>query len=275
MARLMAALCALACLAGPANGLAGGWQRVAAGGGGRGGGGRGRSRADFAETRIFVENLSFETTWIGLKEHFLAEGYPVAFVSVSETSTGDSKGCGLVQFEEAEAATDAIERMTGTELNGRRINCRRDVQSAERRSGAAVDPDAWKTKPWTRTLGTLDDSQEVDEAAVFALLARRDVAREAKDFTMADGLLDQLEDLGAGLRDTPATLGGPCLSAPRGRHAEPWALEGFDILRRHSSGMPCHPPPPHPTPAAAATPPPEFRGLHHSPSVPSSFLEPP
>lgn len=216
-------LSALGCLVAPVYGLAGGWQRVAAGGGrgldrggrgsgGRGGGGRGRSRADFAETRIFVENLSYETTWMGLKDHFLSEGFPVAFVSVSETADGESKGCGLVQFEEAEAAANAIERMTGSELDGRRINCRRDVQTAERRLQVAADPDAWKTKPWTRVPGTLDDSKKVDEAAVLDLIARRDAAREAQDFAAADGLLDELEDLGEGLLSSLLTLGGPCSS---------------------------------------------------------------
>jgi len=213
---------ALACLVSSVAGLAG-WQRVGgegrggfrgdtggrgspARGGGRGGGrgGRGGSRADFAETRIFVENLSYETTWMRLKDHFVAEGYPVAFASISETPDGMSKGCGLIQFEEADAATHAIERMTGSDLDGRTINCRRDVQSAERRGGGGANGDgqpavidAWKNKQWNRVAGTLDAEREIDEAAVADLLTRRDAARADKDFAASDALLNELEDLGA------------------------------------------------------------------------------
>ena len=203
----MRSLLSLLALLGPAtlpvDALAAGWKRVSSsGGGGRGLGPprntdrpiRRRSKADFAETRIFVENLNYDTTWTGLKEHFLSYGYPVAYVSISEMPSGESKGCGLVQFEEPEAATDAIERMTGTELDGRRINCRRDVQSADRRSKG--DQESWKDKPWNRVPGTLDDTKQIDEEVVKDLLARRDAAREIQDFVTADALLDKLEDLG-------------------------------------------------------------------------------
>ena len=56
--------------------------------------------------RIFVENLSLDTDWGALKDHFKDAGYPVAYASVSyDREARRSKGHGIVQFETAEAAT--------------------------------------------------------------------------------------------------------------------------------------------------------------------------
>eukprot|EP00965_Chrysotila_dentata_P262179 6214494-Pleurochrysis_carterae.AAC.5 len=72
-------------------------------------------RTRFAETRVFVENLTFETEWTDLKDHFKQAGYPTVYASIStDRDTGRSKGCGIVQFETVHAAQDAIEHMTGT-----------------------------------------------------------------------------------------------------------------------------------------------------------------
>ena len=95
-------------------------------------------RRDFAGTRCFVENLSYETDWALLKDSFLDEGYPVVYCSVStDQYTGESKGHGIVQFETVHAAKHAIEHMTGFELDGRRINVREDYQDKRRRDSSA------------------------------------------------------------------------------------------------------------------------------------------
>lgn len=243
----------IACVLAPAGGMAGGWRQAGAGGAGarRTSGTRGGSeewKADFGGTRIFVENLSYDTTWTGLKSHFAQNGYPVVYASVSETPSGESKGCGLLQFETAHAAADAIERMTGSELDGRSINCRRDAQEAGRRKSnqsaparpraearpdvsakawrsdaqelgrrprdasssparprveekPEADTEAWRSREWSRVPGTLDGESHVSAKDVLALLAKRDAARELKDFASADALLDELEDLGVHLDD--------------------------------------------------------------------------
>jgi len=195
-----------------AHGLAG-WQRVS-GPGGRGrspergghGSGRGEWRDNFAGTRVFVENLSYDTDWAGLKDHFLSSGFPVVYTSVSQTQDGASKGCGIVQFESSAAAEDAIREMTGSELDGRSLNVRKDAQESSRRqargagSGARA-ADSWRDRQWSRVAGTADGEAAVDEAAVARLLAERDAARQQRDFQKADELLDDLADLGVSLDD--------------------------------------------------------------------------
>ena len=82
--------------------------------------------------RIFVENLSLDTDWGALKDHFKDAGYPVAYASVSyDREARRSKGHGIVQFETADAMEHALSEagMTGTILDGNSINCRPDAKA--------------------------------------------------------------------------------------------------------------------------------------------------
>eukprot|EP00873_Tetraselmis_striata_P000468 jgi/Tetstr1/420732/TSEL_001068.t1 len=54
-------------------------------------------------TRVFVQRLSYDTTWETLKDFFKQAG-DVTYASVSERPDGSSKGCGIVQFQTAEEA---------------------------------------------------------------------------------------------------------------------------------------------------------------------------
>lgn len=65
-----------------------------ANGGGRGGGGGG---ADFAGRQLYVGNLSFETTWADLKDHFRTAG-EVERADVMMDGSRRSKGWGTVRF---------------------------------------------------------------------------------------------------------------------------------------------------------------------------------
>ena len=99
-------------------------------------------RERFAETKIFVENLSFETDWMALKDHFIDAGYPTVYASVSyDKERGRSKGCGIVQFETVDAMNAAVEQMTGSMLDGRSINCRPDAKGNQRGGGYGGDRD--------------------------------------------------------------------------------------------------------------------------------------
>src|SRR5690348_2870775 len=64
--------------------------------------------------RVFVTNLSYKTRWQALKAHMLQAG-PVVRADILTTSSGRSKGSGLVEFETVAAATSAIETLTDTE----------------------------------------------------------------------------------------------------------------------------------------------------------------
>lgn len=104
-------------------------------GGRRGGGGRGgnrNSRPDSSEggggaagTQLFVGNLSFDTSWKELKDHFRQCG-EVERAEVVEGNNGRKKGFGTVRFFKQEDATNAIESLNGIELQGRALAVRLD-----------------------------------------------------------------------------------------------------------------------------------------------------
>ena len=86
------------------------------GGGYRGGGGGGGGGGDGCQ--LYVGNLSYDTTWRELKDHFRQCG---------EVERADVKrGFGTVRFTNAEDAQSAIESLNGVELQGRELEVRID-----------------------------------------------------------------------------------------------------------------------------------------------------
>jgi len=180
-------------------------------------------QARFGETRIFVENLDFETSWQDLKDHFREAGYPVVYASISyDREARCSKGCGIVQFETVDATTDAIERMSGSELDGRNIICRPDVKTA---GPAALRPSVRPVSPERRlanqygndrtfrrqynVYGHDYDRSELDETPleeqtlmdVHKLLRLRLDAKLSRNFEYADQLLDDINQMGVEVND--------------------------------------------------------------------------
>jgi len=76
-------------------------------------------------TKVFVGNLSFDTTWKELKDHMKAAG-SVMHADVMTGEDGRSRGFGIVRFSTEEEAAEAIESLTETELDGRTILVRAD-----------------------------------------------------------------------------------------------------------------------------------------------------
>ena len=87
----------------------------------------------FRQKRIFVSNLPPHVDWKLLKDYFVFEfGDRVVYASVSEDfRTGESKGCGLVQFETVDDAQRAIEMMNEKVFDGYTIRIREDKQTRE------------------------------------------------------------------------------------------------------------------------------------------------
>lgn len=56
----------------------------------------------------------------------------VQYAKVLQDRDGRSKGCGIVEFTEVEGAADAIEKLTDTELKGRKIFVREDREDGKR-----------------------------------------------------------------------------------------------------------------------------------------------
>jgi RNA recognition motif-containing protein len=110
------------------------------GSGGRSGGGRGRSgrgtvgrggrggRSDENGTQLFVGNLSPETTWRELKDHFRQCG-EVAHAEVKSTPQGQSRGFGIVTFSTREEAEAAIAALNSSELQGSQLEVRFDQRT--------------------------------------------------------------------------------------------------------------------------------------------------
>lgn len=113
----------------PGGGRGGG--RGGYGGRGRGGGrgGRGTGGPPIEEgTQLFVGNLSFDTTWKELKDHFRQCG-EVRRAEVRTTPSGQSKGFGTVQFFNKKDAEEAINRLNGSDLQGRELEVRLDQKT--------------------------------------------------------------------------------------------------------------------------------------------------
>ena len=75
--------------------------------------------------KVFVSNLSFDSTWQDLKDHFKAAGN-VVYVFIKTDDRGKSKGCGTVQFETPAEALRAISLLSNSTLGGRQIVVRED-----------------------------------------------------------------------------------------------------------------------------------------------------
>ncbi len=72
-------------------------------------------------TKLFVGSLAWATRDESLSSHFAAIG-PVKEVRVvMDKMTGRSKGFGFVEYENEADAQSAIEKLNGSELDGRKI----------------------------------------------------------------------------------------------------------------------------------------------------------
>merc|ERR1719171_1783212 len=104
---------------------------------GKGKGGKGGLYANFWNTktrskRLWVGNLSFWTSWKGLKDHFNDMGN-VVFAKVSEdwnntTPSGRPirQGWGIVEFSTVQEAQSALNKLNNTILDERPIHVRED-----------------------------------------------------------------------------------------------------------------------------------------------------
>jgi len=83
--------------------------------------------------RLFVGNLSYETTEISLRELFGQAGNVAEAKIVLDRDTGRPRGFGFVEMSSDGEARDAIDRLNTRELDGRAIT----VSEAQERSGGA------------------------------------------------------------------------------------------------------------------------------------------
>ena len=81
--------------------------------------------------RLYVGNLSYNTTEQELREAFAQHGEVVSAQLITDRMTGQPRGFGFVEMATAEEAQKAIEEMHGKDLGGRALT----VNEARERTG--------------------------------------------------------------------------------------------------------------------------------------------
>jgi cold-inducible RNA-binding protein len=71
--------------------------------------------------KIYVGNLSYQTTEQDLETAFAEHGTVTSVSIVRDRQTGTSRGFGFVEMESDENASTAINALNGTELDGRTL----------------------------------------------------------------------------------------------------------------------------------------------------------
>jgi cold-inducible RNA-binding protein len=85
--------------------------------------------------KLFVGNLSFETTDADLKEAFSKAGQCETASVIRDRTTGRSRGFGFVEMSSPEEAKRAIAELNGKELRDRAMNVSEARERSEGRSG--------------------------------------------------------------------------------------------------------------------------------------------
>ena len=83
--------------------------------------------------KLYVENLSFETTETELKELFTQSGLVETVRIITDRDTGRSKGFGFVEMQEG--GDKAIAEINGKDFNGRALTVNEARPMASRDSG--------------------------------------------------------------------------------------------------------------------------------------------
>jgi len=71
--------------------------------------------------KLYVGNLSYDTTAAQLETMFAQAGTVVESTVITDRDTGRSKGFGFVEMTEESAAAAAIQQFNDTQLDGRTI----------------------------------------------------------------------------------------------------------------------------------------------------------
>lgn len=72
--------------------------------------------------KLFVGNLSFDTTERALEELFSEAGSVESAIIITDRNSGRSRGFGFVEMATEEEAKQAMEMFDGKEFEGRELN---------------------------------------------------------------------------------------------------------------------------------------------------------
>lgn len=85
-------------------------------------------------SKIYVGNLSFSTDETSLQSLFAEFGNVTSAKIITDRDTGRSKGFGFVEMATSEEAKQAIEKLNGSEIEGRALTVN-EARPQEPRSG--------------------------------------------------------------------------------------------------------------------------------------------
>jgi len=71
--------------------------------------------------KLYVGNLDYNLDESQLQRYFEQYGEVASVKIITDKETGESKGFGFVEMADKEGGKKALERMNGSEVNGRRI----------------------------------------------------------------------------------------------------------------------------------------------------------
>lgn len=86
-------------------------------------------------TKLYVGNLSYDTTEDQLRQAFAAVGDVESVALIIDRHSGRSKGFAFVEMPNADQAKAAIEQLNGTQVDGRALNVSEARPREERPSG--------------------------------------------------------------------------------------------------------------------------------------------
>lgn len=74
-----------------------------------------------SDRRIYVSNIPYDFRWQDLKDLFRTEVGKVAHVELFTDENDKPRGCGIVEFEDAESVKIAVEKMHRYDTKGRKL----------------------------------------------------------------------------------------------------------------------------------------------------------
>jgi RNA recognition motif-containing protein len=86
--------------------------------------------------KLFVGNLSFNTTSEDLKTFFSRAGTCESAAVITDRATGRSRGFGFVEMSSAEEAEKAIADLNGADFQGRKLTVSEAREQSSRGGGA-------------------------------------------------------------------------------------------------------------------------------------------
>ena len=88
--------------------------------------------------KLYVGNLTYETTDSDLQNLFTAHGVVQSAQIIMDRDTGRSKGFGFVEMETSEQAQAAIKALNGQDNDGRALTVNEARPKADRGSGGGT-----------------------------------------------------------------------------------------------------------------------------------------